>query len=202
MNRRSFFRAAAAVSTVAVLETSAGANAQLMNAPEQAESSPAIQKPVEVNLADSGTAVWRHDPAIDLFVRLEELYPGDPGQLSGAVLRIMADGRCAYLQAEIGDVQQPYGGRTTHCLGYVGAGEMAQLADDAESGAAFIRPLRELYPYAAPNAFSGAKLIFFGGEKPEIQLCFGAHCLGVLRGQLLATFLRCARMRSTEASRA
>ncbi|MBZ5584243.1 MAG: hypothetical protein LAQ30_18920 [Acidobacteriia bacterium] len=202
MNRRSFFQAAAA-STAAVLASGASADSHIMNAPGQAESSPAVQNPLEVNIADPGAPRCWRDRATDVFVQLEELHPGDPGQLSGTVLRIMEAGRYASLQAEIGDVQQPYGGRATHCLGYLGAGELAQLADDAESGEAlFTRPLRELYPCVLPNALSGARLIFVGGDRPEMQLCFGAHCLGVVRGQLLKTFLRCARMRSTEAARA
>jgi hypothetical protein len=56
--------------------------------------------------------------------------------------------------------------------------------------------LREIYPYARPDAFSGATLVFFGGHEPKIQLHFGAHCLGVLRGRVLAAFLKCARIRS------
>ena len=92
MNRKSSLRTAAA-SSAAVLETSASANSQNMNAPEHTKSLVASQKPVEVCLADPGAAVYWEDPRVEVFVRLEEMFPGDPGELSGAVLRISENGR-------------------------------------------------------------------------------------------------------------
>ena len=67
---------------------------------------------------------------------------------------------------------------------------------NVHAGGAFMMSLRELYPYVRPDAFSGATLTFCGRHQPEIRLCFGAHCLGVLRAPLLTAFLRCARARS------
>jgi hypothetical protein len=196
MNRKSSLRAAAA-STAAVLENSADANSQIMNAPEHAGTSPVTRKPVEVNLADPGAADYRGDGAVDLYVQLEELYPGDPGQLSGVTLRIAESGRCAAIQAHIGDGSSWHNGiPMIHCLGYLDAGDVAQFAEEATAGEGFVMPLREIYPCARPGAFSGATLIFFGGDEPKIQLCFGAHCLGVLQGELLTAFLGCARVRS------
>jgi hypothetical protein len=196
MKQKSSLRTAAA-STAAVLETSASANSQIMNAPEHTESSPIIRKPIEVNLADPGAADYRGDGAVELFAQLEELYPGDPGQRSGVVLRISEYGPHVWLVAEIGNVQQSYDdGPSTHCLGFLRGEEVGQFAEEATTGAGFVTSLRELYHHAHPDALSGATLIFFGRDEPEIQLCFGAHCLGVLRGRLLTALLESARTRS------
>jgi hypothetical protein len=195
MNRKSSLRAAAA-STAAVLETSASANSQIMNAPVQMGSSPAIKKPVEVDLASPSAAAYWSDPTVELFARLEELDPGDPGQLSGVDLRITQSGPYTWLSAQIGAGTQPDGAPTIHCFGIVEADEVARFAEEASTGAGFVMSLRELYGHLHPGALSGATLIFFGGDEPKVQLCFGAHCLGVLQGSLLAAFLECARLRS------
>jgi hypothetical protein len=208
MNRKSSLRTAAA-SAAAVLETNATkdlfergrrivmeASSQHMNAPEHAGSSPAIKKPVEVDLASPSAAAYWSDPTVELFARLEELYPGDPGQLSGVDLRIAQSGPYAWLAAQIGAGTQPDGAPAIHCFGHLKADEVARFAEEAFMGAGFVTSLHELYPYVRPDAFSGAALIFFGGDEPKIQLCFGAHCLGVLRGPLLTAFLECARLRS------
>jgi len=195
MNRQSSLRTGAA-STAAVLEHSAGANSQIVNAPKHTKSLMVDQKPVEVNLADPGVAAYWEDPRVEVFVRLEELYPGDPGQLSGAALRISESGPSVQLRAEIGDILQPDGGRGLHCLGYLTAEEVEDFARNVHRGGAFMVSLRELYPSVGPDAFSGAELIFCGKHEPEIRLRFGPHCLGVLRGGLLDVFLRCARVRS------
>ena len=188
MNRRSFFTAVAAA---------ASANSPAMNMPEHTESSSTTRKPVEVDLADPDSAAYRRDESVDLFVRLEELYPGDPGQLSGAVLRIMGSDRDARLVAEIGDVLQPYGGTAPHCLGYLDVPDLRQLAVEGANERGFV-DLWELYPEMRSGTFwlSGATLNFSGGNVPDIQLCFGEHCLGVLRGKLLTAFLECARIRT------
>jgi hypothetical protein len=198
MKRESSLRTAAAP-TAAVLETKTGANSQIMKAPEPSGSSPAIKKPVEVDLGAPGAAVYWEDPRVELFVRLEELYPGDPGQLSGAALRISESGPCAELRAETGDI--PDGSRGLHCLGYLTAEEVEDFARKFHRGGAFMVSLREPYPHATPDAFSGAELTFAGDLQPEIRLGFGRHCLGVLREPLLSVFLRCARVRSAAFTR-
>jgi hypothetical protein len=196
MNRQSSLRAAAA-STAAVLETDAGANSQIMNAPEQTGSSPAIRKPIGVDLASPNAPPYWGDRVVEMFTWLEELYPGDPGQCSGVTLRISESGRYAQIRADVGDASQLCNGLPMlHCLGYLDTDGVARLAEEATAGAGFVMALRELYPYIRPDAFSGATLVFFGGDEPKIQLYFGAHCLGVLRGRLLAAFLECARLRS------
>jgi hypothetical protein len=199
LNRRLFLRTAAA-STAAVLGTSTSANAQTVNAPVQAGSSPAIKKPVEVDLADSRAAAYRGDGDTDLFVRLEELYPGDPGQLSGAVLRVAQAGRYTFLQAHTAPAPQPYGGHTTHCLGYMRAEDIQRFLVETGTRAKTMANLRELENDDAPLGLSGARFFFFGGDEPEMRLCFGAHCLGVLRGRLLTALLDCARIRAAEAT--
>jgi len=187
---------AVAVLTAAVLQTSAGANAQLMNAPEHSGSFPAIKKPVEVNLADPGTAVYWEDSRVDAFVRLEELYPADPGQLSGAILRIGLSDPSADLSAEIGNILQPDGSRGIHSLGYLSPEDLKDFVRGVHRGGPFMMSMRELCPHLRPDAFSGAELIFCGWHQPQIRLCFGTHCLGVLRdGGLLEVFLHCARNR-------
>jgi hypothetical protein len=169
-----------------------------MNAPVQAGSSPAIKKPIEVDLADPKAQEYRADGDVDVFVRLEELYPGDPGQLSGAVLRVSQAARYTFLQAHTTPAPQPYGGHTTHCLGYLEAEEIQRFVGEAGAQVKTMKNLRELENDDAPLGLSGARLVFFGGDEPEMQLCFGAHCLGVLRGRLLTAFLDCARIRAAE----
>lgn len=185
---------AAAASPATALQTSAGANAQLMNAPEHSGSFPAIKKPVEVDLAGPGTAVYWEDPCVDVFVRLEELYPGDLGQLSGAVLRIGAFDESADLKAEIDDTA--VGSRVPHSLGYLSPEDLKDFVRGVHRGGPFMMSMREIYPRLTPDSFSGAELIFCGWHQPEIRLCFGTHCLGVLRDRgLLEVFLHCAQNR-------
>jgi hypothetical protein len=165
-----------------------------MNAPEHSGSFPAIKKPVEVDLAGPGTAVYWEDPCVDVFVRLEELYPGDLGQLSGAVLRIGAFDESADLKAEIDDTA--VGSRVPHSLGYLSPEDLKDFVRGVHRGGPFMMSMREIYPRLTPDSFSGAELIFCGWHQPEIRLCFGTHCLGVLRDRgLLEVFLHCAQNR-------
>jgi hypothetical protein len=189
---------AAAASPATVLQTSAGANAQITNAPEHTGSSPAIRKPVEVDLADSKAEAYRRDSTVSLFVRLEELDPGDPGQLSGVLLRIVPGCEFPVLNVEIGDsVRWP-----AHCLGYLEDRELTQFANEALAGKVTRAWLRELYGEGRPDVFSGMALTFNGTSEPaapQIRVQFASgHCLGVLRGELVATFLQCVRDRCAE----
>jgi hypothetical protein len=196
MNRQSSLRTAAA-STSAVLETNASANSQIMNAPEQTGSSPAIKKPIELDLASPSAPPYWGDRAVELFTWLEELHPGDPGQVSGVTLRIAESGRYAHMRADIGDASQLYNGLPIyHGLGNLDADGVARFAEEATAGAGFVMALREPYCNVNQDALSGATLVFFGGDEPEIRLYFGAHCLGIVRGRLLDAFLECARLRS------
>jgi hypothetical protein len=199
MNRRLFLRAAAA-STAAALGASTSANAQTVNAPVQAGSSPAITKPIEVDLADPKAQAYLADGDVDAYARLEELWPGDAGQLSGACLRVSQATRYTFLQAHTAPAPQPYGGHTTHCLGYMSAEDIRRFVVETGTRANTMANLRELENDDAPLGLSGARLFFFGGDEPEMRLCFGAHCLGVLRGRLLTALLDCARIRAAEAT--
>ena len=181
MNRRTFLQAAA--STVAALQCKAQIG-------RFQTSEPAEPTPVEVDLADPSSRRWRENPAVDAYVRLEELYPGDPGQLSGTSLRITESGKSAWLRAEFG----------THCLGFLDAGKVADFVStvQADSRQELRTFLFELYPEIEPRRWSGSSLLFMGGDDPEIRLCCGfgaAHCLGVVRGANLGALLECARVR-------
>lgn len=193
---------ATAAPTAAVLQTSAGANAQIMNAPKHSGSFPAIRKPIEVDLADSKAEAYWRDSTVGLFVRLEELHPGDPGQLSGVLLHILTGCEFPILNVEIGDVLQPYGGRMPHCLGYLDVRELAQFANQTRACTIARATLRECYPEIRPDVFSGAEMIFVGDCEPvgpQIRVQFGTHCLGILRGELVTRFLQCVRDRCGKA---
>jgi hypothetical protein len=192
---------AAAASTAAVPQTSAGANAQIMNAPEHTGSSPATEKVVEVDLADSKAENYWRDSTVDLFIRLEELCPGDPGELSGALIRVMNGGKFASLNVSIGDTLQPYGDRTAHWLGYLDADELMQFTTQVLTGRIAKARLREFYQETNPYAFSGVELIFLGSDgliAPQICVQLGTHCLGILRGERVMRFFQCAQHRCAE----
>jgi hypothetical protein len=117
------------------------------------------------------------------------LYPADPGQLSGAVLYLLQAGPHTCIHASLAS-------ESRHILGYFNAASIRRLVDEAETGASIAMGLREYYPVdSSQDRFSGATLALSGGDSPEARLCFGAHCLGVLRGDLLAKFLKCAAIR-------
>jgi hypothetical protein len=125
---------------------------------------------------------------------LEELRPGDPGELSGCALFLNEGGKDTYLTAEIGHTPQRKGSPLCHCLGYLDTAEFQVLVERADGGERFTLALWDR-EWGKPPYYSGATLIFFGGEKPEMQLCFGSHCLGVLRGRTLTALLECAHLR-------
>lgn len=185
MNRRTFFQAAA-LSTAAVLQSKGRiAFAQM----------PGKATVVEADLAEPGAAQYGGSHNIELFVRLEEQFPGDPGQLSGAVLRIIDAGESIYLHASIGNTLQPYGGSTPHWLGSMDTRDVKRLAsfdpngDDCESEAApFTDPRIQGQPWAL-------WAVLYPGDAPELRLESGGHSFGVLRGELLSRFFNCLRQR-------
>jgi len=196
MNRRGFFQAAA-LSTAAVLQgqgRTPSARGPLPG-PGRSPSETECAAPIEADLAEPEAIKWVERSATSLFVRLEELDPGDPGQLSGAALHIIDSAQWTYVDAEIGNTAQPYGGETTHCVGYLKGEDLHRLAlaDPSDFRDRFSVALRELY--CGSVGFSGATLILFAGEAPELRLCFGTHCLGVLRGDLLGRFFDSLRRR-------
>ena len=132
MNRRLFLRTAAALPAAAALSAN-------VTASPQAQSHGAM-KPVEVDIIDPASAEYLRDESVDVFARLEELDPGDLGQLSGCSLRILASGP---LTAEV-DALQRNGDRLSHCLGYQRLLKEGKLAaDDAKSQAAALASLPE-----------------------------------------------------------
>jgi hypothetical protein len=174
-------------------EIGANADSETADITGQVESSP-LPEGFEFDIANPSYGEYLKDDGIDLFVRLEELFPDDmPGQLSGFILRIIEGGRCITLQAESGSVEQPYGNRNYHLLGYLNHASIRRFVEEAETGAPITIGLREFDQKTC--LFNGAVLSFTGGDTPELRLCFGVHCFGALRGELMARFLGCVRTR-------
>jgi hypothetical protein len=170
MNRRSFIEAAA-VSTMAVLQT--GARPRV------------TRKPVEVDIIDPVATEYLRDESVDVFARLEEADPADPGQLSGCSLRIM---NCGSVQLRVDiDANQRDGSRHSHCLGEVDDRDLSSIADADLAN--------EADSFSIPAFPAGVFLVLAAGAEPEMSVCIRAHCLGVLRGRALAAFLGCLRTR-------
>ncbi len=186
LNRRTFIQAAALLPAVA----------SQTRGMVSASHSPVLSHPLEVDLAEPGAARHIGNSATEVYVRLEELYPGDPGQLSGASLRIMDSGKFTALNAECSSLQRD-GSQLAHAYGCLSAEDLVCVgaADPTDAGAGFFLRFLETFPRIRPERYSGASLILVAGGEPELRVCFGNHCLGVLRGQLLTTFLACVRQR-------
>jgi len=161
--------------------------------------------PIEIDVADvrfSNRKFWLAHA--DLFAQLEELHPGDPGEVSGAELRVSEKGEYAWLTANIGKGDVP----ASHCMGYL---EGARLGTFLAGCLALVTGigthparteetelLNELYPEAYPSRPSGAMLVCDGRT---LKLCFGSHCFGVLYGAKLRSFLERALARATHGLR-
>lgn len=182
LNRRTFFQTAALL-PAAVLQSN-GRAIPLQPAP--------MPVPVEVDLAEPGAEAYIGHSATDLFVRLEELDPGDPGELSGAVLRIGDSEEDLSISATIGDVLQRDGSRTSHLLGFMEAEGMLRLASLDPIGGE-----RDFAVFFTGNlchpegAYFAVGLVLYPGDSPELHLNAGRHCLGVLRGELVSKFFAC-----------
>ncbi len=132
---------------------------------------------------------------VDVFVRMEEQFPGDPGQLSGTCLRVLDHGECATLNVEV-DALQRNRRMGSHCLGWLNANEVAFLAS-APDCASLSFDLRELYDREQDeDIFNGLSLSMRGGSDARMRVRFGRHSFGVLTGKLLADFLEVVRQRS------
>jgi hypothetical protein len=195
---------AAAPSAAAIPKSARFSSEIISTAGRPAERASTPLRPFEADLADHPASAkhWA-DPAMSLFAQLEELYPADPGQLSGCSLYINEGGRYTCLSAEIAYAPQKDGSVLNHRLGDLGAEESKWLFEAMRGntpltcdGASFVLPLSEQYPpRATPGAFTGATLAYFGGHDPEMRLCVGSHCLGVLRLPVLMFFRECASVR-------
>ena len=155
------------------------------------------RRPVEIDLADQPAAEYVCDKVIDAYVRLEEANPGDPGQLSGISIHLIGVATGVIL-AVYGDAIQCDGTISTgHCFGYVGSTELTALVEaDANSPITAIWiPLRELNAPMNHGPLSGCVLELRGGPTAALRVCYGAHILGVLYGNLLTAFLSCLRLR-------
>jgi hypothetical protein len=151
----------------------------------------------EVDLTDPAMARHFENPATDLCVTLEERFPADLGQLSGIVLRIMGSGKNTVLNVESPAPQQ-VGRSLTHLFGCISGAKLAaasaaNLEDPADS---FLICLPE-----RKKVFSGLSLTLLAGDFPELRVCLGEHCLGILRDRSLSMFLYLLHRRC-EAARA
>ena len=88
---------AAAPSAAAIPKSARFSSEIISTAGRPAERASTPLRPFEADLADHPASAkhWA-DPAMSLFAQLEELYPADPGQLSGCSLYINR-GRPIYL---------------------------------------------------------------------------------------------------------
>lgn len=136
---------------------------------------------------------------VGVYARLEERWPADPGELSGAKLRIAED--FSSVVAEIGGTLQPYvndGFRCGHLLGFVEDNDFRALAEmDLLDGPIIPRTICLTQAKAHQEPWSGQRLEILTGDDgaPELRLYISQHCLGVLRGEPLLKFLRCLRVR-------
>jgi hypothetical protein len=185
---------AAAASSVAALATNIRASSGV-TAPGPQGGSPMPSRPYEFDIAEPVSAAHWADQGADMFARLEEMYPADPGELSGCALFVFGGGQHTCFNVDISHTPQRDGFPRLHNLGYLDVEELRQLTEQAREGEHFVAALREMYPHARPAAYSGATLNFFSGANPEMRLYMGSHCLGVLRGPALAGLLECARIR-------
>jgi len=194
MNRRAFFQAAA-LSTATVFQTKGRTishEAEPAHIPQPSEDRNLLL--FGVDLAGPNWEQYLADERMDLFVWLRELYPADPGQLSGAKLRIMEHGSYTALSAGIGDTLQPYGDRTEHWLGSVQGTTVARFAkfgperDDHGRYNVFLAADENL-----PDTMLSLTLLEAGNRQLELNL--GGHCFGILNGELLSRFLACLRTR-------
>ncbi len=125
--------------------------------------------------------LWKRDE-VDVVLHLSEMDPGDPGELSGADLRLTGSGDCAVLTPEFGH----------HVLGILPSEHARQFVGRAL--ASFSLPdymlsgkLAEFYGEA--GRFSGAELHFEGGPNPSLQVRCGEHVFGLAQGASLREFL-------------
>lgn len=164
-------------------------------APGARENSPEL----EIDVADpryADPAFWLDrtpDISPEIYVRLQELHPGDPGELSGAELRFLDYAHYSVICAYMG----------THCVGYLDSADLIQFLrlgldqlSNAGTGAGglVVAELSELYPQIEPRRPSGAQILCHG---PALGVWFGNHCLGVIGGPAVAEFLRRSWLRAT-----
>lgn len=169
MNRRSFLQAATASSTLAAVS---------------GKYSIAASSPLDVDLANPAASKYLHTSAVSGFARMEELDPADPGEMSGAELRVGDAGAAVSLSARIG----------THALGYVHGEQLARFVSRAR------KPKDETFGtlLTLDQTRSGAVLQYLPRPEPQIRLemGFAHHCLGVLRGANLRRLMEWATVRS------
>ncbi|HEY1206607.1 MAG TPA: hypothetical protein VGF05_18080 [Bryobacteraceae bacterium] len=128
---------------------------------------------------------WMGDD-IASFLLLEELNPGDPGELSGAKLVLCGDlgEEDSAVLAEVAD---------HHRIGFlpgVTAKELAQLTLQGihDPDTVLEAKLGDAEDMSCVR-FKGCVLHFEGGPTPSLTLYLGEHCFGIARGSDLIEFL-------------
>ncbi len=152
----------------------------------KAEEEPPQLAAAGVNLADAGSMRHVANPRVELFAAMEEPYPFDEGQPNGVRLVIFLSGGDTTLYAQAG----------LHCLGWldelIGPRAVRIAFEDLLRGSTVILPEAYAPPEDAPSG--GAELKLAEGAR-LLTLSMGAHCFGVLRGQLLRRFIDALRYR-------
>lgn len=157
--------------------------------------------PVEIDLADSryGASSFWLEQTPDVFVRLEEMYPGDDAaELSGVELRFAEHGQWFCFSVSIA------GG--LHVLGWLDGADAIDFlrcsldriaCQPGDDDGAVVAEMCELYPHADPRRPSGVQMICDGRS---LSVWIGrCHCLGTIIGPTMIEFLRRAWARATKA---
>jgi hypothetical protein len=172
---------------------------------ETSRRAPLTDRPTEIEI-DLGSSMaapaWSADRSIEVFARFEN--PCD-FERTGAALRIEDARENAFMDAEIADTLQRNGTRLSHSIGYLRPADVAWFATATALGLFFSVSLWELQSEGMVP--SGATLTFSptasqDSVAPLLQLRFGNHDLGVLRGHTLEQFLECLRLRCATAEAA
>ena len=151
-----------------------------------------------IDIAAADAEEYFDNGHVGVYARLEERWPADPGELSGARLILGEDFDC--LSVEIGDALQPDGSRSGHLLGFIERDGLHALA----TANLFCGPIRSFSVFLThadrdKEAPSDLRLELFAvgvaGCLPELRLIMAQHCFGVLGGSLLCKFLQCVRAR-------
>jgi hypothetical protein len=123
---------------------------------------------------------------LDICLQLKELHPGDPGALSGALLRVSEDRDSCVLSAEFGN----------HSLGILHGAALCRFSAGAQGQRDIEAHLIELYPKIDDSWFSGVVMKLTGDiSVRQLMVISGIHCFGTVGADDLQLFLDCVRDR-------
>jgi len=143
-------------------------------------------KPIEVDVMEEGYEAFLGDMAVDVCVKLEELDPADPGELSGAKISVLPREEPT-LNVTLG----------SHYLGLVAGAPLfrflSECVDVIEQGPAAKKACAVRLASCQPidGKLSPFELELAGAPAPSLKIVAtgGGHCFGVLRGEALRRFL-------------